>query len=252
MPWTFASDIDNTLTGDRAALDRLAQRLVQMRNAEELFLIYSTGRRLAQIVSGIAEEGLPEPDAVICQVGTEIYLPPFHDERQPLEDWRERLLAQYSRDEALLFLEGIEGLQIQPAEFNTELKTSCFLDGCPHPQAAAEEIRRRVEPVGGRFQVTWSSGRDLDILPEAAGKGKAIAFLLELNCMSFDRVIVAGDSGNDATMFEHFRRGVVVANAQPELLSLAEEMKSELIYVSNLPYAAGVEEGLEYFGVLKS
>jgi len=248
--WTFASDIDNTLTGDRPALDRLTSRLRKLQDSGRLFLILSTGRRLAEVVSGVAEEGLPEPDAVICQVGTEIYLPPFHENSQPVEAWRQQLLGQYRRDEALVFLAGIECLQLQPPEYNTELKTSCYLDGCPDPDAAALEIIRRVQPVSQRYQVVWSSGRDLDILPEASGKGKAIEFLIELRGLSADRVVVAGDSGNDATMFQHFRRGIVVGNAQSELLQMAEQMETERVFLARSSYAAGVEEGLRHYGLL--
>lgn len=252
MDWILASDVDGTLTGDREALDRLANRLQRLRDDGKLFLIFSTGRRLSQVISGVADEGLPEPDAVICQVGTEIYLPPFREESHPLEQWRQRLLAQYKREEALLFLEGIEGLQLQPPEYNTELKTSCYLDRCPDPEQAAAEIIRRVQPVSDRYQVIWSSGRDLDILPAISGKGKAIEFLIELRPMSAERVIVAGDSGNDATMFQHFHRGVVVSNAQPELLQLAEKRECDSIFLASLPHASGVEEGLEHYGVFAS
>lgn len=252
MLWTLASDVDGTLVGDRSALDRLALRLRKMQERGELFLVYSTGRRLSQVISGVAEEGLPEPDAVICQVGTEIYLPPYKEDLHPLEAWRRQLLGQYRREEALVFLEGIEGLRLQPPEFNTELKTSCYLDMCPDPEAAAAEIRRRVEPVIDSYQVVWSSGRDLDILPAASGKGKAIQFLVETREISADRVVVAGDSGNDATMFQHFRRGVVVANAQAELLHMAGQMEPDRVYLARLPHAAGVEEGLEHYGVLPS
>jgi len=252
VSWILASDVDGTLTGDQQSLNHLAPRLREMQDAGRLFLIYSTGRRLSQIISGFADEGLPQPNAVICQVGTEIYLPPYREDSRPLESWRERLLAQYRRDEALVFLEGIDGLALQPPEFNTELKTSCYLDGCPNPEHAAAEIIRRVQPASDRYQAVWSSGRDLDILPAASGKGKAIEFLIKLREMSSDQVIVAGDSGNDATMFEHFRRGVVVANAQPELLRVAEQMNHDRVFVASLPYAAGVEEGLEFYGVLSS
>lgn len=252
MLWTLASDVDGTLTGDRAALDRLAVRLEEIRCRGQLFLILSTGRRLQQVIDGIAEEGLPPPDAVLCQVGTEIYLGPLTGESRPLEEWRDRLLAEYSRSQALSFLEGIEALALQPEQFNTELKTSCFLDQCPDPDAAAAEIRRRVEPYSNRYQVIWSSGRDLDILPAASGKGKAIRFLVDQRGLSPDRVVVAGDTGNDATMFEEFHQGVVVANAQPELLDLAGRLGDQRVYRARLPHAAGVEEGLEHFGVLDS
>jgi sucrose-6F-phosphate phosphohydrolase len=248
--WTLASDVDGTLTGDRDALNRLSSRLRELRTAGKLFLMLSTGRRLDQVLRGLTEEGLPEPNAVLCQVGTEIYTPPLRSDTKPMPQWRERLLAEYSRDEALSFLEGVEGLVMQDDVFNTELKTSCFLDGCPQPDAAAEGIRRRVEPYADRYQVVWSSGRDLDILPASSGKGKAIRFLVEHRGLVPDRVVVAGDTGNDATMFVEFLKGVVVANAQRELVDLADSLVGGDVYLARKPYAAGVEEGLAHFGVL--
>jgi sucrose-6F-phosphate phosphohydrolase len=250
VKWTVASDVDGTLTGDREALDRLAARLGEKRAADEIYLIVSTGRRLEQVTQGMVEEGLPEPDAVICQVGTEIYLPPFTEESAPMGAWRDRLLQRYSRDQAVLFLAGIEGLVMQPDEYNTELKTSCYLDRCADPDRAAEVIRNRVRPHRDRYQVVWSSGRDLDILPAASGKGKAIRFLVEHEGLDPERVVVAGDTGNDASMFLEFNRGVVVANAKPELLELARDLGDPRVYCAGQPYAAGVEEGLEHYGVL--
>jgi len=248
--WTLASDVDGTLTGDRDALDRLAARLCNSRAQGNLFLILSTGRRLAQVLEGLAEEGLPDPDAVVCQVGTEIYPSPLSEDSRPMPAWRERLLAEYSREEALSFLEGIEGLALQPEVFNTELKTSCFLDECPDPEGAAAEIRRRVLPHADRYQVVWSSGRDLDILPASSGKGKAIRFLVELRDLDPQRVVVAGDTGNDAAMFHEFDKGIAVANAKPELLQLMRTLGEERAYLARKPYAAGVEEGLMHYGVL--
>jgi sucrose-6F-phosphate phosphohydrolase len=247
--WTLASDVDGTLTGDRDALDRLSSRLGELRSAGKLFLMLSTGRRLDQVLRGFTEEGLPEPDAVLCQVGTEIYTPPLVPDTEPMPEWRDQLLTEYSRDEALSFLEGIEGLVMQDDAFNTELKTSCFLDGCAQPDAAAEEIRRRVGPHADRYQVVWSSGRDLDILPASSGKGKAIRFFVERRGLASDRVVVAGDTGNDATMFVEFLKGVVVANAQQELLDLADSLVGGDVHLAQKPYAAGVEEGLKHFGV---
>jgi sucrose-6F-phosphate phosphohydrolase len=250
VQWTVASDVDGTLTGDREALDRLAARLGKKRAAGELYLIVSTGRRLEQVTQGIREEGLPQPDAVICQVGTEIYLPPFTEQSAPMDAWRTWLLGQYSRDQAILFLGRIEGLIMQPDKYNTELKTSCYLDQCAEPDKAAEVIRSRVRPHRDRYQVVWSSGRDLDILPAASGKGKAIRFLVEHVGLDSERVVVAGDTGNDASMFLEFDKGVVVANAKPELLELAQDLGESRAYCARQPYAAGVEEGLEHYGVL--
>lgn len=250
VAWTLASDVDGTLTGNRAALDRLVARLQPRRSAGQLYLILSTGRRLDEVVDGIASEGLPVPDAVVCQVGTEIYLGPSLIGAEPLAVWRDRLLGEYSREEALGFLEGIKGLVMQPDRYQTELKTSCFLDRCPDPEAAARQIAQRIQPHADRYQVVWSSGRDLDVLPAAAGKGNAIRFLVEYWSLDPQRVIVAGDTGNDGSMFEAFANGIVVANAQPELFELVRSLPAHRIYEARHSFAAGIEEGLEHFGEL--
>jgi hydroxymethylpyrimidine pyrophosphatase-like HAD family hydrolase len=55
--------------------------------------------------------------------------------------------------------------------------------------------------------------------------------------------VVAGDTGNDASMFVDGFRGIVVGNAQPELKAL----RSPQVYHSHYPHAAGVLGGIEYW-----
>lgn len=248
--WIFASDIDNTLTGNLQALERLKKQIASLRKQKRLVLFLSTGRRLNQVMDGFENESIPQGDAIISQVGTEIYLPPYSLEMSPLPEWEKRLLQQFSRKRAVEFLQGIDGLEMQPAKYNTSLKVSCYLDKTPHPDRAAARIQQRVARKGnGKYQVIWSSGRDLDIIPAAAGKGKAIRFLLDYLELASQKVIVAGDSGNDRTMFDEFSHGIVVANAQPELKKLRNENRPS-VYFAQTAYAAGVAEGLRHFGVL--
>jgi len=57
------------------------------------------------------------------------------------------------------------------------------------------------------------------VFPRRAGKGKALEFVLQKLGVKPSACIVAGDSGNDLTMFKvNGVRGTVVANAQGELL----------------------------------
>jgi sucrose-6F-phosphate phosphohydrolase len=251
-PWILASDIDNTLTEDAQALQRLAARLATEQARGTLFLILSTGRRLEQVLNGFSAEGIPEPNAIISQVGTEIYLPPFATDTTPLPEWDTLLRKQFSRKRAVSFLSGIKGLEMQPDKYNTPLKASCYLDKTSNPEAAASLIRNRIMEAKQEdvYQVIWSSGRDLDIIPSAAGKGKAIRYLIQFLALGSRKVVVAGDSGNDHSMFVEFEHGIVVANAQPELKRLRDELPQPGLYFARQPFAAGVEEGLQNFGLL--
>ena len=59
--------------------------------------------------------------------------------------------------------------------------------------------------------------------------------------------IVAGDSGNDVSMFEgEVVRGVMVANAKSELLAVRRDSH----FVATANFAAGLVQGLHHYGVL--
>ena len=251
ISWFIASDIDNTLTGNREALDTLRARFDQKRQKGELFLALSTGRRLSQVIEGFNQEGIPHGDAVISQVGTEIYLPPFSDGEPPLKEWNDMLMQDFSRQEAESFLQDLNGVTMQPEEFNTPLKVSCYIDSEDNPEKTVTEIQRRAAAAGGAYQVVWSSGRDLDIIPAGAGKGKAIRFLLLYLELEPESVIVCGDSGNDRSMFDEFEQGIIVGNARPELKKMQEENPPESLYFAQRWYAAGVHEGLVYFNAIE-
>ncbi len=249
IQWILASDIDYTLTGNPQALARLRARIDMLRQQKKLALFLTSGRTLAEVLNGFEQENIPYADAIITQVGTEIYLPPFSPNQEPLADWDQLLKKRFSRQEAENFLHGIKGAQIQPDRYNTPLKVSYFLNETPNPQGAAQLVKQRVAEVDNDYQVVWSSGKHLDILPAAAGKGKAIRFLIDYLDLSPQQVITAGDSGNDRSMLDEFGCGIIVGNAQPELQELKSKNRGTSYYFAQNSYAAGVEEGLRHFGV---
>jgi sucrose-phosphate synthase len=59
-----------------------------------------------------------------------------------------------------------------------------------------------------------------------------------------DRVLVAGDSGNDEEMLSGRSLGVVVANYSPELETLRGMRR---IYFASQPGTTGVLEGIKHY-----
>jgi hydroxymethylpyrimidine pyrophosphatase-like HAD family hydrolase len=70
-----------------------------------------------------------------------------------------------------------------------------------------------------------------------------VQFYAESLNVSPDHVLVSGDSGNDLALYEHGFRGIVVANAHPEL----KDLDGPNVFHATRPMAAGVVEGLEHW-----
>ena len=230
------SDLDDTLLGDDAGLRRFAAWYDEMR--PRFRLAYSSGRFLRSIRRSIAESALPEPDAIICGVGTEIY---EHGNEIPIEGWPRTTGESWNADTVHAVCRGFEELQPQAEEFQSRCKISFFGRGLD--EAYLARLRQSLEAAGQQVTVIYSSDRDLDILPARTHKGAAAGYLADHWGIDRRQVIVAGNSGNDAMMFHEGFRGIIVGNAQPELRTLT----GPRIYHAAASYAAGVVEGLDHW-----
>lgn len=231
----LVSDLDGTLLGQPEALERFARW--RQAHQDQLRLAYNSGRFYESICELVAEGPLPAPDAVIGGVGTEIRLYPGGE---VLAGWPPADV-RWDRAAIQALLQAEERLQIQPEDFQSPFKLSYYAYDLD--ESFLQELRRRLAEAGHPVEVVYSSSRDLDILPAGVNKGSAAAFLASFFHVPVDRVIVAGDTGNDAAMFICGFRGIVVANAQPELKAL----QSPKVYHASCSYADGVLEGLEYW-----
>jgi sucrose-6-phosphatase len=105
------------------------------------------------------------------------------------------------------------------------------------------------------IQIIYSGGKDLDILPRKANKGMAMTFVrenLEINNIDVAQTVACGDSGNDIALFAGRKeKGIIVGNATKELLEWHKANPNQNRYLAKAKYAAGIEEGLEYFGFLE-
>ncbi|MEH2069710.1 MAG: glycosyltransferase [Nostoc sp.] len=99
-------------------------------------------------------------------------------------------------------------------------------------------------------EVIFSNGRDVDIIPKNSNKGRATAYLQQLLQAQSEATIVCGGSGNDISLFQLPSVGIIVSNAQTQLLSWYYKTHYPWHFLANYPGAAGILEGLIYFKIL--
>jgi sucrose-phosphate synthase len=229
-------DLDDTLLGDAAAVEQFSRWHAARR--ERLGLVYASGRFYGSVMQSIRSIPLPAPEALICGVGTDLR---HFESRLPVAGWRERLVAvacEWSAERVRAACAQFDALALQPDGFQSDFKVSYVAPQLTQAQIARVEAALRE--AGLAANVIYSRKRDLDVLPAGVGKGVAAAYLVRRGDRLDRQVLVAGDSANDLSLFEHGFRGIVVANAEDALLRLA----GPEVYVSPFSHAHGVLDGL--------
>ncbi len=244
----LVTDLDHTLVGDDFALEELNQWVIQTRSQGTKF-VYCTGRSLTLYRELQVEAGLLDPDILICSVGTEIY---SQGRDVPDADWSEKLAQGWNREAISAVTAHFADLVLQPETEQCPFKVSFFLT-----QDAATEVLPLLESMLAEQQVAaqliYSSGKDLDILPIAANKGAAMTFVRQKLGFEPAQTVVCGDSGNDIALFEVGQeKGIIVGNARSELLLWHRNHPGETHYLAKGHCAAGILEGLDYFGFMQS
>jgi len=91
-----------------------------------------------------------------------------------------------------------------------------------------------------------SDNRYLDVLPAGVNKGSTLLALLAWLELEHRTVVTAGDSLNDLAMFETGLKGVMVGNAEVDLVAALPRLPST--YRARAHGCEGIVEGLRYFG----
>jgi sucrose-6F-phosphate phosphohydrolase len=221
----LATDLDRTLlpngrwTADEQAID-LFNALTEKHG---VLVVYVTGRNLALTERAIREYGVRYPDILCGDVGTTIRT--YRDGEWALDDgWTAHVRRASPRWDAAAVhraISGIDGLRVQESEHLNAFKQSYYVD---HDRN--EEILCRVDQaVKGRFDEVTVYSFDsqerkglLDFLPASATKQTALEYVAEEFTTPKDEVVFCGDSGNDIFPLTAGFSGVLVRNADDQLV----------------------------------
>jgi sucrose-6F-phosphate phosphohydrolase len=234
----LATDLDGTFLGGSDEERGRLYRLLEARR-QEIVMIFVTGRDLPFIRELCAGSAVPWPDYVIGDVGTTVVAGRAF---APVEAIEREIAARWGdRGEAVRAMLADEpGLRLQPTPFRH--RVSYYYD----PARLSPGVVPRIEAAG--FDALLSADTFLDVLPRGVSKGPTLLRLLQHLALEPRRVLVAGDTLNDLSLFETGLRGVAVGNSEPALLSRLDDWPN--IFRSGRAGAAGICEAIMELGLL--
>jgi len=239
MDRLLVTDVDDTLTGDDEAMATLMERL-ENTDAKVGFGI-ATGRTLAEALALMEELEMPVPDVLITAAGSELH---YGTHLLPDRSWERQIRYRWDPNEVHRVIGQIPGLE-RVHQSETKYRLRYRLD--PKVAPDLKEIRRCVRQEGLRVTTILDHEIYLDVLPIRASCGFAIRFFCFKWNLEPQRLLVAGDSGNDWDMLSGDTLGVVVSNHTPELDKLRGRPR---VHFAKSPHARGILEGIDWYDFL--
>jgi len=235
-------DIDNTLVGDKQSLEQLLARIHGMDG--KVGFGVATGRNIESTLKVLKEWNVPMPDLLITAVGSEIH---YGHQMIKDEDWKKHINYRWQPTAIKKAIKKFPGLKMQAQSEQLQFKIS--FDVNPNKVPPMREISAYLRQHDLHVKLIYSHQAYLDVMPIRASKGLAVRYIAMKWGIAPDRILVAGDSGNDEEMLKGNTLGVVVGNYSRELSKLKGR---DRIYFSDTAYAQGVIEGMEHYGFLSS
>jgi sucrose-6F-phosphate phosphohydrolase len=263
----LATDLDRTLLPNgRWKPDSQAINLFNtLTEQHDVLVVYVTGRNLSLTEKAIQEYGVRYPDILCGDVGTSIRKYSNGD-WQFDRGWIEHVHKHSPRWDAIAIRDAvadIDGMREQESEHQNKFKQSYYVI---HEQK--DQVLKAVDDrIKGKFDevIVYSfdsqDGKGLlDFLPASATKQTALEYVAEEFGLTKQDVVFCGDSGNDIFPLTAGFNGVLVRNADEQLV---ENVKSAMqqnhalsVYFAKGDfkglsgyYTSGVIEGAYHYGL---
>jgi sucrose-6F-phosphate phosphohydrolase len=264
----LATDMDRTLLPNgswEADSDAIAM-FNQLTHEQDVLVVYVTGRNLALTEKAIAEFGVRHPDVLCGDVGTTIrkyQQGAWHFD----EGWVEHVKQASPRWNATAIRDAVAdvaGMREQESEHLNQFKQSYYVE---HEQR--DQVLQAVDQrVKGKFDEVIIYSFDsqdgkglLDFLPASATKQTALEYVSEEFAAAKEDVVFCGDSGNDIFPLTAGFCGVLVKNADEQLVenvtqAMQDNPQLKVYFASgnfqglNGNYTSGVIEGAYHYGIL--
>lgn len=235
----LATDLDGTFLAGSAEHRHQLYRLVDQH--PEIRLIFITGRGLEAVMPLLTDPTIPRPDYVVCDVGATVV---DGHTLQPLQPLQSMIDAHWPGEQVVA--QAMRAFpQLQRQDMPQERRCSYFCD--PHTLAP---LRAQIEQTARALgcDVLYSADRYLDILPPDTDKGRTLGALARQLELPRERILVAGDTLNDLSMYLAGFRGVCVGDSEAALTQATAQL--DATYHASAPGCGGILEAIAHFGLL--
>lgn len=229
----LATDLDGTFLGGKRVDRLMLYRLI--RQNENIRLVFVTGRGLESVLPLLNDPIIPRPEYIICDVGATVLNGQTLESIAPIQSLTEdKWPGIFTIRQAF---NGVEGLNFQ--EVPQQRRCSFYYD----ESTDIEAVKQIAEAHG--CMVLLSAGKYLDILPKGTSKGSTLIQLINQIGFPEDRVLVAGDTLNDLSLYQTGYKGVVVGQAENALYEATRNNPS--VYHAQEAGAGGIVEAIRHY-----
>ena len=263
----LATDLDRTLlpNGNWEADSGAIKLFNELTEKYNIIVVYVTGRNLELTERAIKEYGVRYPHILCGDVGTTIRKYE-NGNWQPDSGWIKHVKKESPRWNSLAIRElvaDIDGIVEQESEHQNQFKQSYYVEH-EKKEIILSEINDRIKDKFDEVIVYSFDSQDgkglIDFLPNSATKQTSLEYVASDYGVNKSDVVFCGDSGNDIFPLTAGFSGVLVKNADDQLVeNVKKAMKANpdlKAYFAkgdfkglNGNYTSGVIEGAYYYGI---